>query len=93
MKAVDERLTALGVKNLFNVSKCLKAGILNGFVKLMKPEDDTGNNFGLDQVQCSCFVSILRGLCQVLNFSESEYQDNHFADVLSCLEQADLSPL
>ena len=52
MKGVEELLSVLGVTNLPKVSKCLKAGILNGHVKLKRPEDDTENKFGLNQV-CS----------------------------------------
>ena len=50
MKGVEELLSVLGVTNLPKVSKCLKAGILNGHVKLKKPEEDTENTFGLNQV-------------------------------------------
>ncbi len=50
MKAVDELLASLGVQNLGKVSRCLKAGILNGAVKLLTPENDPGNKFGLNQV-------------------------------------------
>ena len=32
------------------VSRCLRAGILNGAVKLLKPEDDPDEKYGLDQV-------------------------------------------
>ena len=42
---------AHGVTNVFNVSMCLKAGILNGYVKLLKPEDDPEKKFGLNQVR------------------------------------------
>ena len=53
MEAVDAILEACGVLDSFNVSSCLKAGILNGNVKLLKPEDDTEKKFGLDQVHCA----------------------------------------
>ena len=49
---VDAILTACGVVDIYNVSMCLKAGILNGAVKLLKPEDDREMKFGLDQVCC-----------------------------------------
>jgi hypothetical protein len=50
MKAVNTILTAYGVENLWMVSRCLRAGILNGAVKLLKPEDDPDEKYGLDQV-------------------------------------------
>lgn len=50
MKAVHAILGAHGVTDVTSVSKCLKAGILHGNVKLLKPEDDPRNDFGLDQV-------------------------------------------
>ena len=39
-----------GVTAVSKVSKCLKAGILHGFVKLVSPEEDPEREFGLDQV-------------------------------------------
>ena len=38
-----------GVTAVSKVSKCLKAGILHGFVKLVSPEEDPEREFGLDQ--------------------------------------------
>lgn len=50
MDAIDALLVKLGVTDTFNVSNCLKAGILGGHVKLLQPEDDAENKFNLDQV-------------------------------------------
>lgn len=49
MKAVDTILNAHSITDVDKVSKCLKAGILHGNVKLLKPEDDPEKKFGLDQ--------------------------------------------
>ena len=49
MKAVNEILKAHGAQGS-NLSHCLMAGIMRGHVKLLKPQDDPSNEFGLDQV-------------------------------------------
>ena len=49
-KAVHDLLKSLGVENPTKVSCCLKAGIMNGYVKLLAPENDPEGEFGLDQV-------------------------------------------
>lgn len=49
-KAVHDLLKSLGVENPTKVSNCLKAGIMNGYVKLLAPENDPEGEFGLDQV-------------------------------------------
>lgn len=49
-KAVHGLLKSLGVENPTKVSNCLKAGIMNGYVKLLAPENDPEGEFGLDQV-------------------------------------------
>ena len=52
MRAVHNLLVALGVgeDKVKDVSRCLKAAILNGHVKLLPPEQDPEGQFGLDQV-------------------------------------------
>ena len=52
MKAVNEIMKAHGVvdQDTKVVSQCLKSGILRNKVKLLKPEDDPENQYGLDQV-------------------------------------------
>lgn len=49
-KVVHDLLKSLGVENPAKVSCCLKAGIMNGYVKLLAPENDPEGEFGLDQV-------------------------------------------
>ena len=49
-KAVHDLLKSLGVENPTKVGCCLKAGIMNGYVKLLAPENDPEGEFGLDQV-------------------------------------------
>lgn len=49
-KAVHGLLKSLGVEDPTKVSCCLKAGIMNGYVKLLAPENDPEGEFGLDQV-------------------------------------------
>lgn len=49
-KGVHDLLKSLGVENPTKVSSCLKAGIMNGYVKLLAPEKDPEGEFGLDQV-------------------------------------------
>lgn len=51
VQGVNAILKAHGVRDVSKVSSCLKAGILNGRVKLLKPEEDTENEFGLDQAR------------------------------------------
>lgn len=55
VKAVNEILKAHGATT--GVSNCLKAAILHGKIKLLKPKDDPNNEFGLDQV-------LLKGECE-----------------------------
>ena len=50
MKSVDAILESHGVANLSKVCTCLKAGVLRGHIKLLKPADDPAGEFGLDQV-------------------------------------------
>ena len=52
VQGVNAILKAHGVEDLGSsmVSKCLKAAILRSRVKLLKPQDDPENQFGLDQV-------------------------------------------
>lgn len=53
VKAVNEILKAHGIESTGGreVSQCLRAGIMRNKVKLLKPEDDPENNYGLDQVR------------------------------------------
>ena len=46
-KAVHDLLKSLGVENPTKVSCCLKAGIMNGYVKLLAPENES-----LDWTRC-----------------------------------------
>jgi len=52
MQAVHDILKAHHVLDVDRVSRCLKAGILHGTVKLLLPQDDPDNEHGLDQVWC-----------------------------------------
>lgn len=57
MQSVNAILKSHGVTDIAKVSMCLRAGILHGHVKLMKPKDDPEGEFGLDQVslcECTC---------------------------------------
>lgn len=61
MKEVHAILNSRGITDVARVSKCLKAGILHGNIKLLKPEEDPKNEFGLDQVCYSYTVMYAPG--------------------------------
>ena len=50
VKDVNAIMRAHGVKKTSEVSQCLKSAILHNKVKLLKPQDDPENKYGLDQV-------------------------------------------
>ena len=50
VKDVNAIMRAHGVKKTSEVSQCLKSAILHDKVKLLKPQDDPENKYGLDQV-------------------------------------------
>ena len=54
---VHELLKQCGVDDPKKVCHCLKAGIMNGFITLLTPDQDPGNEYGLKQV-------IAKGECQ-----------------------------
>ena len=54
---VHELLKCCGVGNLAKVCKCLKAGIMNGFITLLPPEQDPQSKYGLEQI-------VVKGECQ-----------------------------
>ena len=62
VQAVNTILKAHGIddQGSCEVSQCLKAGILYGHVKLLKPQDDPENKRGLDQVRPSSLVELRR---------------------------------
>ena len=64
---VEELLRSRGVKNPETVSKCLMAAISRGHVKILTPEKDPENQYGLDQVfvESDCFVCGEEVLCTV----------------------------
>lgn len=67
VKRLNELLVLLGVKDGGNVSKCLKAAILNGHIKLQDPKDDSEGKYGLDQVvtEGKCLMCSKKLTCRV----------------------------
>ena len=83
-KRMNELLTLLGVSDVERVSKCLKAAILKGHVRLEDPKCDPEGKWGLDQAvidrsKCpSCDKEITCRVCDVLyqpDYAGLDYED------------------
>ena len=68
LENVHQLLSDLGVERVYEVSNCLKAGILKGSITLKRPQDDPEGQCGLDQVLVtgSCLVCGEEGMqCRI----------------------------
>ena len=74
VKAVNEILKAHGIETdgSRKVSQCLRAGIMRNKVKLLKPEDDPENKYGLDQVRIHSW-ELCRCMCVCAHVWERDW--------------------
>lgn len=89
---IENTLESLGVKNPEGVSRCLKAAISRGHIKILPPEQDPEKKYGLDQViltapciECNELVSCtIRDVLFQPDYAGTDYEEGGMAAPFKC---------